>query len=94
MSARDEDREQQEYDRFLMELVICFRYDSDNGICWRVNQGASSTEYSEFDALPYFIQTRLSLLLVSPIGFSKDNVGRRVSEHHFWIYVDSEDMKP
>ena len=39
-----------------------------------------------FDALPEKIKGKMALLLVAPVGFRDENIGRRVSTTSFWVF--------
>ena len=50
---------------------------------WEINTEGRPVE---FDQIPTYLKTRLALLLMCPIGFRQEDLGRRVSKVIFWIF--------
>jgi hypothetical protein len=46
-----------------------------------------------FDTLPEYVRERLAILMPADIGFSMDDVGKRVDEKSYWLYVSKKEVE-
>jgi len=69
-------------------MVAVYRVGNDEGDLWWVAGARSYDEYEGFDSLPDEIQDRVAMLRPAPGGFSDNNIGRKISDKRFWIYVE------
>lgn len=47
----------------------------------------------DFDDLPEWARKRLAVLTVADIGFAEYNIGRRIANAHFWLFLNEEDFE-
>jgi hypothetical protein len=65
--------------------IICFGFPSVDTDC----EGS----YYGVDALPNWVQERLAVLMMTPTTkptMDIEKVGRRISEHVFWVYAPED----